>query len=99
MSKTDKGMMGACYNCFHRMSLSPLDAHSRCGHPRAQYAAGHSYGDCWQSMDIVGDPRGIENGWFVWPENFDPTWLRNCSGFMEKEAAVRMLREADNAKD
>jgi hypothetical protein len=85
MSDTDAstaGMENACYTCFHRMSLEPLDAHSRCGHPLAQYHAGHSYGDCWERLEIRAAPHGMEHGWFVWPINFDPVWLRNCNGWM-----------------
>ena len=32
-------------------------------------------------LEIVGDPIGIRGGWFMWPANFDPTWLQNCNGF------------------
>ena len=36
-------------------------------------------------LNIVGNPTGIRKGWFNWPFNFDPHWLENCDGFMEKE--------------
>jgi len=36
-------------------------------------------------LNIAGDPHGIKNGWFMWPLNFDPIWLRNCDGFERKE--------------
>lgn len=35
-------------------------------------------------LNIKGDPRGIQNGWFNWPVNFDPVWLLNCDGFYPK---------------
>jgi len=35
-------------------------------------------------LRIVGDSHGIEKGWFNWPYNFDPTWLKNCEGFKER---------------
>lgn len=37
------------------------------------------------SLGIKADPHGISNGWFCWPYNFDPVWLKNCNGFEEKE--------------
>ena len=33
---------------------------------------------------VVGDRRGIKNGWFFWPLLFDPTWLVSCNGFKER---------------
>ena len=35
-------------------------------------------------LNIVGNPHGIQNGWFNWPWNFDPVWLENCDGFEKK---------------
>lgn len=35
-------------------------------------------------LNIKGDPYGIEQGWFNWPWNFDPVWIRNCDGFTLK---------------
>lgn len=32
-------------------------------------------------LRIEGAVHGIVNGWFIWPVNFDPTWLLNCEGF------------------
>ena len=34
-----------------------------------------------KKLSISADPTGIKNGWFNWPWNFDPTWLRTCVGF------------------
>jgi hypothetical protein len=38
-------------------------------------------------LGIKGNPQGIRGGWFMWPANFDPTWLEACTGFREKEAS------------
>lgn len=44
-------------------------------------------------LNIRAAEQGVRNGWFVWPVNFDPTWLTNCEGFEAKpapaEAAVQ----------
>lgn len=37
-----------------------------------------------RKLNIQGDPIGIRRGWFMWPANFDPNWLRNCDGFEPK---------------
>jgi hypothetical protein len=36
-------------------------------------------------LNVVGDSHGIKKGWFLWPINFDPTWLLTCDGFEGKE--------------
>ena len=37
-----------------------------------------------ESLGVTGVPHGIERGWFSWPLNFDPVWLRTCNGFEAK---------------
>ena len=51
-----------CYTCVYRRDV-PGDSHVMCVVGNAR---------------VVGDPTGIRNGWFVWPFNFDPTWLVSC---------------------
>lgn len=34
--------------------------------------------------EVVGNPHGVRNGWFMHPMNFDPVWLESCSGFTPK---------------
>lgn len=38
-----------------------------------------------RAMNISANYYGIRNGWFVWPVNFDPTWLETCDGFTPQE--------------
>jgi len=33
------------------------------------------------SIKVKGHEHGIKNGWFMFPYNFDPTWLLECDGF------------------
>jgi hypothetical protein len=40
--------------------------------------------DAARKLNIRGVRLGIERGWFLWPVNFDPTWLENCDGFTPK---------------
>lgn len=56
-----------CYKCVHRLPI-PGDAHSRCNNASAK---------------VKGNPHGIRSGWFLWPLNFDPTWLEECDGFSD----------------
>jgi hypothetical protein len=32
-------------------------------------------------LRITASIQGISRGWFIWPVNFDPTWLQTCEGF------------------
>ena len=57
-----------CYKCIHRRDLD-YSAHSRCTQKYAK---------------VEGHERGITQGWFVWPYNFDPVWLLKCNAFEEK---------------
>lgn len=38
------------------------------------------------TLRITGALQGIHGGWFIWPVNFDPTWLETCDGFTAKPA-------------
>jgi hypothetical protein len=58
-----------CYDCAHRREI-PGDAHSRCNNHKAK---------------VTGDLHGMSHGWFNWPLNFDPVWLKVCDGFSTDE--------------
>lgn len=59
---------GECYSCKYRQGV-PGDCHISCGKP---------------SRNVRGEEWGIENGWFFYPWNFDPTWKVNlCDNFEE----------------
>ena len=78
-----------CYECKFRGTI-PGDAHSRCNHPKVKQdsnpfgamvdALSGKNNDAAKELKIVGDPRGIKKGWFLWPANFDPVWLLSCEG-------------------
>lgn len=59
-----------CYKCKHRLSI-PGDCHSQCANPKAE---------------VTANPHGVMNGWFYWPFNFDPIWLKSCNGFENRLA-------------
>lgn len=61
-----------CYKCKFRGTI-PGSYHSCCRHLDSG------------KLNIKGNPHGIENGWFIWPVNFDPIWLESCDGFILKE--------------
>ena len=87
-------MKANCYECKYRGTI-PGDAHSRCDHPKVTqdsnpfralaYMFAGKANQAAIDLDIKGDAYGIRSGWFMWPANFDPIWLRNCNGFTEKE--------------
>ncbi len=61
-----------CYSCVHRRTI-PGSCHTRCAAP-------------WKGGDTPkGDSHGIENGWWYFPFNFDPTWHEDlCSRYKAK---------------
>ncbi len=88
-----------CYKCKHRGTL-PGSTHSRCSHPTTASTSSDPLVEMLAifasvgrvapiqadtGLNVKGDPRGIRNGWFNWPFNFDPTWLLQCDGFEDKE--------------
>ena len=62
----------ACYDCTHRCDVFDSD-HSESAHPQRA------------DLTIEGELHGSTSGWFTWPWNFDPVWLRECDGFTPKE--------------
>tara|TARA_Y100000034_G_C6810059_1_gene363959 strand:+ start:717 stop:992 length:276 start_codon:yes stop_codon:yes gene_type:complete len=32
-------------------------------------------------LNIRADPHGVKSGWFNWPVDFDPAWLKHCEGY------------------
>jgi len=78
-----------CHKCIHRGNV-PGNTHSCCTHPSLNAAdeilslLGVS-SPALKELKIEGDPHGIEMGWFIWPVNFDPIWLKNCNGYEEKK--------------
>lgn len=78
-----------CYNCRFRRSI-PGDAHSHCVNPKITAADAISVmflGMTAPSSELAvkGDPYGHNQGWFMWPYNFDPNWLQACNGFQPLE--------------
>jgi len=77
-----------CYKCKFRRDL-PGNAHSRCAHPSipemgplAEIASIFGGGRPMPNeINVKGNQHGIRMGWFMWPLNFDPTWLESCDGF------------------
>lgn len=80
-----------CYKCKYRGNV-PGDAHSCCRYPGndTNLFAMFDQDNLIQmiKLGIKADRYGFENGWFMWPVNFDPTWLLSCSGFTPKDGDV-----------
>lgn len=84
-----------CYECAYRGTI-PGNAHSCCHHPAVKHADSNSFGAMVQAfsgefteaikeLGVTAEPHGVKSGWFVWPANFDPTWLLTCNGFKDKQ--------------
>lgn len=87
-NQSGTGNVPNCYECKHRDGV-PGSCHSSCKHPAASslymmiFAEGKS-GFSARDIEIQGDTYGVLSGWFFWPLNFDPVWLRRCTGFEKK---------------
>lgn len=66
-----------CYNCAFKGSV-PGSAHIACNSNTAR---------------VEGDEHGIKNGWFLWPFNFDPCWLKDCSGYLPNELVEELKQK------
>lgn len=86
-----------CYDCEYRGTIAG-DCHSMCNHPEVKQDS-NMFGalvdmmsgknvEAAKKLNIKGNPHGIRSGWFMWPANFDPTWLENCDGFKAKKVKV-----------
>jgi hypothetical protein len=92
-------MMPDCYRCKWRRDLVG-SAHSRCVHPSIVQVSEEPLGNMFAMLASVGrvppmvvnprilnikaDKTGISRGWFNFPWDYDPVWLRNCDGFEAK---------------
>lgn len=86
-----------CFECVYKGRV-PGSEHIRCEHPAvpevnaltevlgtlASVGRTPPFSLACEKLKIEGDAAGIRRGWFIWPMNFDPTWLRNCEGFKAK---------------
>lgn len=91
-------MKPKCYSCQYRRDVAG-SAHSTCTHPDripasvfflTATAMGSTFGGDLEvplgDGKISGRSHGISKGWFAWPFDFDPVWLIDCDGYVEKEA-------------
>ena len=81
--------MSKCYKCKYRGNV-PGSAHSLCWHPGNETGIFDMFSTVNREnmikLNIKANAHGVKSGWFMWPVNFDPVWLENCDGFVEKEA-------------
>ncbi len=64
-----RNVINECYDCAYKRTV-PGNAHIECVKP---------------DPEMTGNPRGIKNGWFIYPILFDPTWkTKMCTNFKKK---------------
>ena len=77
-----------CYECKYRGKV-PGDAHSCCKYPGNDIDMFSVFEPKNVAnaikLNVTAREHGVKNGWFMWPVNFDPTWLISCDGFAAKE--------------
>ena len=79
-----------CYFCLYRSDVL-YSAHSSCIHPLIRKLGAS---EAKKRLEIQGAEKGIREGWFLWPYNFDPIWLERCQGFRE----LPKQKKADDSK-
>ena len=81
----------SCRNCKYHRQLSG-NAHLACLHPFVEnfgmaqiflFLTIGSQDKTINPLEIRANEKGLMNGWFNWPFDFDPVWLENCNGFEE----------------
>ena len=72
-----------CKTCVNKNSI-PGDNHISCGRP---------------SVSVAGvSQHGLDNGWFMFPINFDPMWAENCTGYVSKDEILENLTKEEIEK-
>jgi len=85
-----------CYGCKWRGSLVG-DCHSECRNPNISESdrllsplfinSGLRSGTM-KKLNITYSTHGVKMGWFMWPLNFDPVWLKSCDGYEMADATL-----------
>jgi len=90
-----------CYKCTHRRDLTG-SAHSWCDHPILAGEGDNVFAGVFSLylgenltriaaaylvLGIDGSEHGTKKGWFSWPFNFDPIWLKSCNGWTDLDTA------------
>ena len=66
--KNHKQIMNECRKCKNKRKV-PGNAHIKCVDP---------------DPEMTGDEYGINKGWFMYPDLFDPTWkTKLCDNFVK----------------
>ena len=77
--------MSSCYKCGYR-GKNPGSEHIRCKYN-------------WRKSELSapkGNPHGIKHGWWIFPFNFDPTWmLSDCIAFATESQKEMIIEEYD----
>lgn len=88
--------MADCDNCIYQGHLEN-SRHSTCGHPEVRQvmndstllklvidriAKGETHIQLFNGFRIEREQQGIDGDWCLWPFNFDPIWIKGCTGIM-----------------
>jgi hypothetical protein len=95
-------MSNKCYKCVFGRKL-PMATHFECNHVEAQKWKSsskwmHHMMECMVKkqlpntypLNIEAHETGLKGNYFHWPYNFDPLWLKSCTGFKEEPSYRRV---------
>lgn len=90
-------MESDCLTCRYRGTV-PNSRHSSCKHPRVNDIIGdhdalqilldrlvnnHVVANFYDDLQVEFDRAAIMEGYALFPFNFDPIWLKQCTGYRE----------------
>jgi len=81
-------MTNNCHQCSFKGEI-PGSAHISCNNEKASLLDLIDVLKGTQNiskLEITYDPEAVKKGYFLWPIDFDPIWLKKCQGFTEKSA-------------
>jgi hypothetical protein len=65
-----------------------------CGHPKGCGSETNPFTAMFTkqadptALGIKANETGVRRGWFLWPFNFDPVWLEECSGWEDRNQPI-----------
>jgi hypothetical protein len=69
-----------CHNCKFKSNIAG-DAHVSCKRAAC--------------LPLDVNQHGVDQGWFIFPVNFDPTWAKSCTGFVDRQQTLSKLSNED----
>jgi hypothetical protein len=96
-----------CRTCIFRANAGSNTVHSKCTHPRVDYILSdhdllfkvmellvndHKILRYFEDFQVQFNEGAIANRYALFPFNFDPRWLEECTGYVEGENSFKLVQ-------